>query len=229
MPQNAKFFKRWYIVTAESDTKTIEAIQSFNSPTIHILFYDFFSEGAKFNKGGALRYAQTKVQEDGYIDNPILILDSDIFLPNNFLDSLSNVTIEDETLYGISERRDYYCYNDFLKNTNYSIHSHSKNFQGCFQLYKSGNKYESSNDCGECDYVFRDLFAKKIHLTLTVQHLGLDGVNWGGRDGKRNKFFLEEHEERAWKKKIERCVQRVYERTKKTPTSVCVGYYKLYF
>jgi hypothetical protein len=224
------FFKKWYIITSESDKATIEYIQELNNPIIQILYYDFQSEGAKFNFGGARLYGQNVVKSDGYENNPILMLDSDIVLPSNFLDILSNVDIQEETIYGISERRDYYCYNDYLKNTNYSIHSHSKNFQGCFQLYKSStNKYMSSTNAGECDYKFRDLFSTRVHLNLSVQHLGLDGASWDGRDTTRNKFFLEKHEEHVWKKKIERCVQRVYERTKKMPTSVCVGYYKLYF
>lgn len=230
LPQNYTFFTKWYIVTAESDTKTIELITNTKYASVVVpLFFDFHKGGAQFDKGGALLYGQTKAQEDGYINNCTLILDSDIFLPDNFLECISNVSFQEETLYGIVERRDYMCYNDFVRNQNYSIHSHSKHFQGCFQLYTSNTKkYQPSIHCGNCDYVFRDLFQTRIHLDIIVQHLGTDLTNWSGRNREVTKFFLTKQEEKALRNKVERIKQRVFERTGNMSERVRVGD-KLYF
>lgn len=50
LPQNAKFFKKWYIVTHKDDQKTIDIIKKHNINCVEILYFDFY-DGAIFNKG----------------------------------------------------------------------------------------------------------------------------------------------------------------------------------
>lgn len=79
IPLNLPKLEKWYIVTHKDDKATIELCQKY--PKIEILYYDFYSNPRwKFNKGGALRYAQQVV----YAHHPTgwyLVFDSDIILP----------------------------------------------------------------------------------------------------------------------------------------------------
>ena len=79
VPLNLPKLEKWYIVTHKDDKATIELCQKY--PKIEVLYYDFYSKPQwKFNKGGALRYAQQVV----YAKHPnawYLVFDSDIILP----------------------------------------------------------------------------------------------------------------------------------------------------
>ena len=95
LPHNYLFFKKWYIVTHEKDTKTINVVNTFkathdNRECIELLFFDFFAGKRAFNKGGAIRYAQMIINER-FQDYPILLIDSDIVLPDNFLDTMRSI------------------------------------------------------------------------------------------------------------------------------------------
>jgi hypothetical protein len=95
LPHNYPFFKKWFIITSDKDTKTIDVVNTFkethdNRNCIELLFFDFFAGKRKFNKGGAIRYAQTIVN-DRFQDYPILLIDSDIVLPDNFLDIMRSI------------------------------------------------------------------------------------------------------------------------------------------
>lgn len=92
LPHNYPLFKKWFIITHEKDTKTIDVVNTFKAThdtrdCIELLFFDFFEGKRKFNKGGAIRYAQMIVN-DRYQDYPILLIDSDIVLPDNFLNTM---------------------------------------------------------------------------------------------------------------------------------------------
>lgn len=162
LPQNQKFFTKWYIVTAETDATTIETIRSANYAHIEILYFDFKKEGAKFNKGGAIRFAQETVIANHGEGVNTLILDSDIYLHDEFgvYYSENSNKIEPNKLYGVEQRLNYSKYSDFKKQTNGTYYRMSKGFVGFFQLYKqTANKlYIDSKNCGECDEKFIDLF-----------------------------------------------------------------------
>jgi len=188
IPQNLKFLHKWYIVTSQEDTKTIELIDKFDKEKIQILIYpDFCKNGARINKGGAILFAQTYIKENNSSEN-ILILDGDIYLPDNFADKLPN-SLEDNVLYG-SQRTDYWTFNDFKNETN--PHPKTAHFQGYFQLYKQNNiyMYNDSFNCSKCDDVFRGKFQKKKNLNICVKHLGKNGKNWNGRRANDGIFNL---------------------------------------
>jgi hypothetical protein len=183
LKQNSQFLKTWYIVTSSTDKDTINLITNSNIPNIKMLFYDDFWKDAIFNKGGAVRFAQEYIYNN-YESCNILILDSDIYLPDNFSAVTSSVILEDDTLYGTRERIDYHTLHNFVNNTTPRHNSCGDAFIGFFQLYKSSikYKYDNSYDCGGCDNYFRDLFNKKVILDISVKHLGKCCENWSGRD-----------------------------------------------
>jgi len=79
IPLNLPKLEKWFIVTHKDDKATIELCQKHSK--IEILYYDFYSKPQwKFNKGGALRYAQQVVYAK-YPNYWYLIFDSDIILP----------------------------------------------------------------------------------------------------------------------------------------------------
>jgi hypothetical protein len=188
IPQNAKFLKKWIIITDEKDTKTIDVIKEANCDNIEVLFYNFYSNAVRkfnFNKGGGVRYGQKYVYNKLENKNSlILILDSDIYLPDNFLERVNNTVIEDNILYGSSNRLDYWSEEHFNKNKVDYYYFYSKMVLGYFQLYKFNPKYvyNDSGDCSGCDAIFKGSF-KKLNIieNLVVKHLGKACVNWKGR------------------------------------------------
>lgn len=179
--QNAKFLKLWYIVTSADDINTIRVIKESNLPNIEILIYNDFFKNVKIDKGGAILYAQQHIDKY-YTEANIVILDSDIYLPNNFMDNIPK-DLDNNTLYGVSQRIDYWTLNDFKNNINPHNYPAVKNIVGFFQLYKQCSyKYKKSNNCSQCDDEFKLLFKITKQLPLSVKHLGREKVNWNGRN-----------------------------------------------
>lgn len=178
---NHTFFKHWYIITDESDKATIELCSRYSN--VEVLFFVFKTEQSNFNKGGAIYYAQTLAHER-FKDEWILILDSDICLPKDFNETISNVTLDENTLYGIT--RKLYDPNDM---TSYKLDTRWKNSNlviGFFQLYKYRYLYPNfSQSCSDVDCVFSNKFEKKEWLNIIADHLGEAFKNWNGRITKR--------------------------------------------
>jgi len=186
--QNCKFFKKWIIITKISDTKTINVVKESNYDNIELLYYDFHLINGKetiFNKGGAIRYGQEYVYKNkDYIDNIILILDSDIYLPDNFTTIVNKINIENDKLYGSAKRRDYWSEENFKKNIVDFDYIYCRYLLGYFQMYKFNSTYlyNNSTDCGTCDKIFTFAFKRLIIIeNLEVKHLGKANVNWKGR------------------------------------------------
>jgi len=187
LKQNSKFFKIWYIVTSPDDKRTISLIEEAKIPNVQLLYFDHFFTNARFNKGGAIKLAQEHIDKN-HTDTNILILDADIYLPDNFKEKLID-KLEDNTLYGVDKRFDYYSLYGFLNNEVSYQYDHCKNFVGFFQLYKQcALKYENSENCGGCDNNFKDMFPNRIRLDITVKHLGRDNINWYGRNVTYEKY-----------------------------------------
>jgi hypothetical protein len=175
LPQNYKFFKKWYIVTEKNDYKTIDVINKYAFETVEILYFDFKLNSA-FNKGGGINYALDRIDEG----ETVLLLDSDIFIDNYFTNYM-NFDYNYDTLYSFT-RYDYYSYDNFKKDIHDNVYS--INFMGFFQLFKNNKKYayQDSENCRECDYVFFTKFPTNILFEgKVVKHLGKDNVNHFGR------------------------------------------------
>ena len=186
--QNAKMVKVLYIVTAHSDSDTINLLTMKNLPNVKILYFDKFFVNAKFNKGGAVRYAQEYVHKE-YPDANVLLLDADVILPDTLYNNLPD-TIEPDILYGVTERLDYNTLEDFLTRQNGTICFYGGALVGFFQLYKASEKYlyKDSDTCCICDNEFRDSFPKFHFIQLSIPHLGVSGVNWEGRNYTKDQY-----------------------------------------
>jgi hypothetical protein len=185
LPQNNKFFEKWYIVTRRDDTKTLQVIADSKCTNIEVLFFDFFADGKRFNKGGAIKMAQLKLHD--FLGN-VLLLDSDIYLPDNFVEIYQALRIEQDTLYGASGRNDYHSFHNFRhKIVDRVFDKPDELFQGYFQLYanNSAHLYKNSYNCAECDLEFQTLFKKKMPIPgFYASHLGHNAVHWNGRVAK---------------------------------------------
>lgn len=185
MSQNLKFIDKWFIITSKSDKSTINLIQ--NNKKITVIFYDFQNNNNKFDKGGAIKMAQENIY-NLYSECLILLLDSDIYLPDNFIDVIKLTKFKVNEIYHPTKRFDFYKLSEFYGNENYFDYPWMEQFQGFFQLYyyntEINNKkyfYNKSHNCAVCDLQFKKQFEKKSHIDITVYHLGKNNVNWNGR------------------------------------------------
>ncbi len=189
--QNARFLKKWYIITDPEDRATIDVVKAANYSNIELLYYDFY-KNAIFNKGSACRFGQMhSISQNGY-NKCTLMLDSDIYLPDNFGDIMKSCKINANVIYGITNRHDFSRLSDLRSNRGYSTESYSDKIQGFFQLFiqLEHTMYKDSRDCSECDLAFNRLFQKESHLPLTLNHLGKSGTHWWGRVN-RNDFLCD--------------------------------------
>ena len=179
--QNQKFFERWYIVTHADDLNTINLVKTSKYSNIELLYFDFYKNSA-FNKGGAIQYAQKHINSK-HTNKNILILDSDIFLPDNFYDVLSRIQTYPETIYGVTKRYDYESYLDFIEDINPHEYPATRDLVGFFQFYKQTPTkfYPNSWNCSGCDMAFLRYFRDRVHLRLAVKHLGHAKTHWDGR------------------------------------------------
>lgn len=177
LKENRSLFEKFYVVTSPDDSLTQELCKKFNVDVI--IFNDFYNK-AKFNKSGGINYAQ-KILHNLYPEKWMLIIDSDIILPNK-LENIIKDKLNDKTaIYGL-ERYDAYTYSDYINETN--LKKYTYKFAGYFQLYFNKsylyNKY--SQDAGACDIIFLQNFKNnKILLESNVIHLGRDRLHWEGR------------------------------------------------
>ena len=196
LPVNFLHFEKIYLITQKDDIDTINFCKNFDN--VFVLFYDFKNNGKNFDKYGAIDYVQ-KIVYTKFPNSWYLIFDSDIILPNNFIDILIKEELNSECIYGatrsnvlkVSELLNKkevinkpenvnWVYNDILywKNTPPSV-------LGCFQLYKKHcfHKRVPDNALGWGDYYFcHDNFNLFCNLENIIYfHLGETGKNWAGK------------------------------------------------
>jgi hypothetical protein len=183
LPQNYKFFKKWYIVTEESDTKTLEVIHKHGFSNVEVLYFDF-RKNSTFNKGGGVQFALDKVEEG----ETVLLVDSDIYIEDEFVKCMY-YPFEEDTLYSFT-RYDYYSYDHFKRDIVDSVYPML--FMGFFQLFKHHKKYayQDSENCRECDSVFMTRFPRRFLIEgKVIKHLGRDNVNHFGRKNQDDFLF----------------------------------------
>ena len=189
IPENIKFFDKWIIVTSKEDTNTISIINKYNkiyNNKITILYYDFKKhKGSTFDKGGGIKYAQEYINNLNNKCNLILLLDSDIILPNDFNKFLEEIDIDSDTLICSDQRLIYKNIDDYInknKKNTYIADAQIKCL-GYFQLYKKSNNkfYQKSINASKCDLHFGNIFKKKKMYNKSIIHLGEESVNWNGK------------------------------------------------
>lgn len=183
IPINCHYFEKWLIVTHSTDIETIKVIKKHQRPNISIIYFDFYKNVA-FNKGGAIKYCQDYILRNVDYSGPILLLDSDICLPDNFNELIASISFRDGTIYGTEKRLDYYSLENFKNNVVDYDYPWSQDFQGYFQLYlhNPAYLYNDSYNCSNCDLEFLNYFQDKVIIpNMVVKHLGKSGVHWNKR------------------------------------------------
>ena len=245
IPENARHFEKWVIVTQEDDHDTIKLVTELNKryKNLQLVYYplchkdreaahikymlskkeldDMPMPGYKplppgfnkntppFDKGGSIRtiqkyYMLTEDQHELHTNNDIpipedyipmsddalvLILDSDILLPDNTKQVVDKIQIDEDTIYG-AERVDCLFRSD-TQVTEGTIPYYNYHIDGFFQLYKHNQsashnlitrRYRRSYSAEFCDFAFTNTFARQHVLSeIRCRHIGLPRVNWDGR------------------------------------------------
>ena len=214
LPINYRHFNKIYLITQKDDYETIKFCENFKN--VEILYCNFKTNSASFDKGAGLIMAQKKAYKY-FPDYWYLIIDSDIILPNNFISILEKENLNKHCIYGgirnnfekSSELMNYvepsynYPYNNILDispNFHYNFKT-PPSIMGCFQLYKKKNIfYENSNDNflrgADFDYSFGyknfDLFCNMENLIY--YHIGVGGENWKGKTIEFEDDYIIKHE-----------------------------------
>ena len=137
-----------------------------------------------FDKGGAILTAQKYhlPNFDPTENDLIILMDSDVVLPTDFLQRLQEIEFEKDTLYG-TLRKDFLYYSDFKKQLN-SRPFKQMDVAGFIQIskYDSHKLCKRTMDCDWVDNEYKNQFSyTKLIKTITVSHLGLNGMNWEGK------------------------------------------------
>jgi hypothetical protein len=193
LPINYPHFQKLYIVTQEDDIETINFCKQFDN--VVILFYNFINNNKKFDKYGALNYAQKQIYNN-HPESWYLIIDSDIILPNNFVSILIKEKLDVNCLYGairinvlksseLLDKQNIINKNiDWKYNNILCLKNKPPSILGCFQLYKKKVFCRNDlNNAGKGDYFFGydnfDIFCNLQNIVYF--HLGKNGVNWNGK------------------------------------------------
>ena len=183
---NRGFFEDYVVVTVPDDVDTHAVCNKYDC---HMLLSDSLQRnGAVFNKSALINLGQNYVHAR-YPDAWILILDSDILLPDNFKTVVEEQLDDRSALYSMPRF-------DFFPDEHNVIHldqlrviEHGKryriDFMGFFQLYFDKAKYypADSHSCRDCDAVFASSFHRFRMMTIFsyLCHIGQSNQNHFGR------------------------------------------------
>lgn len=205
LEESSKYLEHIVVVTSNSDKKTEEICSKYLNVSC-IKTDIFWKNGAKFNKGGAIREAFKHLKHKDWILN----LDADIILPFNFdlvSDHLSKLDVNKFYGSGRAFVYDYKSYLDIKRGVGRYSDFEYINGAGCgfFQLWNANsraakywgmnNLYTDCNNAGEVDIDFLKKFCPKVEhdtnlvdLKLNLIHLGQHGVYRNGRS-EQESFF----------------------------------------
>ena len=197
LPINYRHFSKIYIVTQKTDISTINFSRKFDN--IKVIFYELVNSNRKFDKWGAIKFAQ-KIIYKQYPLHWYLIFDSDVILPANFIKILENSNLKNDYLYsGVRTNIPKSSEILSLHSKNYDNEPMNQMFLGSFQLYKQPlyqpifHRSDTRRGTAEDgDIYFNRLFKNKQILTnLVYLHLGpRTGTvknNWRGK-----KYFFKD-------------------------------------
>ena len=204
LPINKNIIDDILVVTSERDLETQEICKTNN--TKYITTNKFFeSPNSPFDKEAALNEGLRKLEKKDWI----LSLDSDIVLPNNFIEVINKIDLDKEIVYGC-DRRICTVKSKWEKNKDFSSYFSTAQISeiygqeldprpsGYFQLFHSScavlkkeQPYLENQDIKmyvvNPDHKFTEEFKdKKILFEFDVLHLGPFGpMNWKGRSTAR--------------------------------------------
>jgi len=206
--RNARHFDRWIIVTVPEDTETIslcskEGIECIITHRLH-------QDGAAFAKGKAINDGLDALTKRDWL----LVLDSDVLLPEDFRQALEHANPDTQCLYGIAQRALARTPADLCKDpAHLSVIHESLPCLGFFQLFHAScaHRYpEASTNASFDDALFRALWpaARRRLLPMRCVHLGENRTNWLGRRNPR--FGSRAHVSWAWIRPLIRCRSFLY-------------------
>ena len=164
-----------YVVTAHGDA-SIGVAQEMNA--VPLLYDDWQAAGARFNKSGAIRYAQ-EIVHDQHPDAWYLLLDADCMPQVGARAIIDEHATDENCLYG-ARRLEFPTMRSLKANRPEATYSHQ--FAGYFQLYRRHVLYPKWSYSAEaCDEAFAENFSRASVLPLSVGHCGPARVNWEGR------------------------------------------------
>ena len=164
------------VVVTEDHDSAIKQCHEFKATP---LVYDgWHARGAKFNKAGAVRFAQEKIHA-AYPDAWYLLIDADVVMQPDSRATIEEHAKDAETLYS-ARRVDFHTLAALKSGEPTCVYGSM--FAGYWQLYRRHVLYpEWSRTAEGCDLVFASQFASCSMLPLTVGHLGREQINWEGR------------------------------------------------
>ena len=189
LPLNQAQLSEVYVITAEDDEATRSVCERHSARCLPM------PRTTPFLKGLYINHAFDEVPKKDWI----LILDADTVLPSNFQQSLNDLTLDPNRLWGVSQR---YCYNheqwiEFATNGRaYEWPRRWTVCMGCFQLFHT-SQFENTPDLAYepftvdkqsgkgSDWLFSRRFRRRRGRIpdLDVIHLatGPHDHNWNGR------------------------------------------------
>ncbi len=188
LPINYNHFDKLFIVTQCDDLETINFCKKFDN--VRVFLFNFKNNGKKFDKFGGLNMILSIAYQQ-YPRHWYLIIDSDIILPNNFIDILQTENLNKECMYGAI--RNNIDKSSKLLSTIKPDHNNpfnklykmkSKYLLGCFQLFFKKNIFNKNfKDAGMGDVLFCqnnfNLFCQLNNIVYL--HLGIPFKNWQGK------------------------------------------------
>lgn len=200
---NTRQLDHWYVVVDEHDTPTIELLKDI--PNVTMVYFDFKEGGSTFNKSGGLCKAQ-KMAHAKYPEAWILLLDSDIVLPPETHETLSQFELKSDILYG-AKRAFYITPEDLEQDRPCRI---TGGCWGFFHLYYDKARFclERSHNAARYDDEFMSQFRHRVLVPLVVKHLGDERENWNGRRSKR--FEKSETVEMEFQSKIISRIKKIH-------------------
>jgi len=173
---------RIFVATDALDSETLDVLRNY--PEAQSVLVDFKHRGAIFDKGCALKHLQEIAHKDTKLD-AILVLDSDIVLPDVFDSVIESTKFQKGHLYGPRSRFLVYSKSELNENE-CSRREFPKlsSIIGYFQLYTRPflNAYDHSKNASACDVDFANRWprTKQHRLGLDVIHLGRINTHWNG-------------------------------------------------
>lgn len=183
---NRDFFEEYVVVTVPEDVDTHAVCNKYNC---HILLSDSLQRnGAVFNKSALINFAQNYVHKK-FPEAWVLLLDSDILIPDNFKEIVEEQLDDRTALYSMPRF-------DFLPDELNVMHieqlkifeqsqRYRTDFMGFFQLYFNKDQYypNDSYSCRDCDSIFASSFQRLRMMSIFsyLRHIGQGNMNHFGR------------------------------------------------
>lgn len=183
---NIKYFDKFYVITSEKDTDTIDLCKGIEKVSL-IKTEVFFDKNAPFYKSKALNLVLDTLSKEE--DIWCAIIDADVLLPETFKQ------VDLKSL-------DKNCIYSYKRDTGVSI-AYEGYIIGYFQLFNTQSIYYNFNydlmfrTAAGSDLIFSMQWPLKNNIFFVqdvIKHISLPGINWCGVDSYENNINTFIHE-----------------------------------